>query len=66
MSKGIAVNIEAYNRFESFLNKEGVYDWTIWNAEDFVNGTADVVEVEFEDDEDFWKAFEAFKKATLH
>lgn len=66
MSKGIAVNIEAYDRFKSFLNKDGIYDWTIWNAEAFIEGSADFVEVEFDDDEDFWKAFDAFKKATLH
>ena len=66
MSKGIAVNIEAYDRFKSFLNNEGIYDWTIWNSEDFVSGQAEIVQVEFDDEDDFWAAFNAFKKVTLN
>ena len=66
MSRGIAVPIEHFDRFANLLSKEGVFDWTIWNIEDYFNRNTDMVEVEFDDDEEFLKAFNAYKSVTLH
>lgn len=66
MSRGIAVPVEHFNRFSSLLSKEGVFNWTIWNIEDYFNRNTDIVEVEFDDEEEFLKAFDAYKKVTLH
>lgn len=66
MSRGIAIKIEHFERFKNLLSNEGVYDWTIWNIEDFFNRSSDIVEIEFDDEEEFLKAFNAYKKVTLH
>jgi hypothetical protein len=66
MAYGLVIKKEYFNRFQNLLNSEGIYDWDIWNINDYLTHNDDVVKIEFNNDQEFYKAFDVWKKVTLN